>query len=118
VGLRGNDLEDLGYGLLLACCGSGSANDVAHIWSAKRGEVAVVGTLGGKADQKGEQNVVSMNSLSTMPCARLMTGHDSMPRLNLKSPGATYNAGVCERCCAQPICGPSRPEQGRVPVWK
>jgi hypothetical protein len=46
------------------------------------------GTLGGKADQKGEQNVVSMNSLSTMPCARLMTGHDSMPWLNLKSPAA------------------------------
>ena len=62
-----------------------------------------MGTLGGKADQKGEQNVVSMNSLSTMPCARLMTGHDSMPRLNLKSPAAPYNAGACERCCAQPI---------------
>ena len=61
-----------------------------------------MGTLGGKADQKGEQNVVSMNSLSTVPCARLMTGHDSMPRLNLKSPAATNNAGACERCCAQP----------------
>jgi hypothetical protein len=38
VGLRGNDLEDLGYGLLLECCGSGSANDEAHIRPAKRGK--------------------------------------------------------------------------------
>jgi hypothetical protein len=42
--------------------------------------------LDGNADQKGEQNVVSMKSLSTVPRAWLRTGQDSMPGLNLKSP--------------------------------
>jgi hypothetical protein len=90
LGVRGYDLNNLVRRLLLHTgwvfnWPPAWFADIRHVWG---GEAWIMRTrtLDGNADQKGEQNVVSMNSLSTTPCARLMTGQESIARLNLKSP--------------------------------
>jgi len=88
---RRNNPKDLRYRLFLGSKGASAESD-------GRKQVLRL-TLDGNANQKGEQKVVSMKSLSTLPLARLMTGQDSIALFNLKSPAYAESKQHARTAC-------------------